>query len=520
MFISLIEIERKFIKKEDKLISKIPTQLTMKNTYIISTKNGLNNVKLFDVIPEGLFLLLTGSNKQIYAEILLLLYENIQAERFGIRYDVMRDLIQELLETHIELGLSLDDMNDEQSESIQGTNNQTSVEESARIKANAILRRLETMRWLSVETRSQFDRYLVLPHYASKLIGLFKELCDAKTVEYQRFAFLIYQSLSGEAARHQPCSAILGAADISSQFRQELIALYNNMKAHMEQVILKTSIQDVLDHHFEQYKSQIVDKSYHRLKTSDHVARYRMQILHTVQQWLLNSTLMEEAALDGVKSGLYEALDEARRAIRQALFFIEETFLGLDELFYQIDVRHNQYLRSSFERARYLSQQNEGTEQQIVKLLGLLSQFSNFSEADTIFSLRQVKTLQEQSLLPPRRMRVLHQPETHIVVDLPEHVRNELKEKSAQKMRKAVTRKKVNDYVLQKLDGRRQMELVELAPQSAEEYILLGYIYLYGSDGGSVFHIQRNPGRQILVIGNYRFNNHTIKRRGRGYNGV
>lgn len=465
-------------------------------------------------------MLLTGSNKQIYAEILLLLYENVQAERFGIRYDVMRDLIQELLETHAELGHSLDDMSDEQSESNQVENNQTSVEETVRIKANAILRRLETMRWVSVETRSQFERYLVLPHYASKLIGLFKELCEAKTVEYQRFAFLIYQSLSGEAARFQPCSAVLGAADISAQFRQELITLYNNMKAHMEQVILKTSIQDVLDHHFEQYKSQIVDKSYHRLKTSDHVARYRMQILNTVQQWLLDSTLIEEAALDGVKSGLYDALDEASRAVRQALFFIEETFLGLDELFYQIDVRHNQYLRSSFERARYLSQQNEGTEQQIVKLLELLSQSSYSGEEDRIFSVRQVKSLQEQSLLPPRRIRALHQPEAHIVVELPEHVRNELKEKSAQKMRKAVTRKKVNDYVLQKLNGRKEMELVELAPQSAEEYVLLGYIYLYGSEGGSAFQVQRNPDRQILVIGNYRFNNHTIKRRGGGNNGV
>ncbi|MCK8487518.1 DUF5716 family protein [Paenibacillus sp. MBLB2552] len=471
-------------------------------------------MKLFDVIPDGLFLLLTGSNKQIYAEILLLLYENVQAERFGIRYEVMRDLIQELLETHEELGQSIHEPDHDEKPLLQREPEQISLEEATRAKANAILRRLETMRWISVETRSQFDRYLVLPHYSSKLIGLFKELCEAKSVEYQRFAFLIYQSLTGEAAKLQPCSAVLSAADVSAQFRQELIALYNNMKAHMEQVVRKTSIQDVLDHHFEQYKSQIIDKSYHRLKTSDHVARYRMQILNTVQQWLLDSAIMEEAALDGVKSGLYAVLEEAERAVRQALFFIEETFLGLDELFYQIDVRHNQYLRSSFERARYLSQQSEGTEQQIAKLLELLGKVSPSEEQDRIFAIREIRALSDHSLLPPRRKRAPHQPEAHIVIDMPEHIRQELKEKSVEKMRKAITRKKVNDYVLQKLDGRTEMELMELAPHNAEEFILLGYVYLYGNDGGSSFRLQRRTDRQVLVIGNYRFDNHTIKRRG------
>ncbi|MNW48891.1 hypothetical protein D3C74_262810 [compost metagenome] len=470
-------------------------------------------MKLFDVIPEGLFQLLTGSNKQIYAEILLLLFENTQSERFGVRYEVMRDLIQELLETRLELGESISDLDEEEKPSIQHGHEQISLEEVTRAKANAILRRLERMRWVDVETRSQFDRYLVLPHYASKLIGLFKELCEAKSVEYQRFAFLIYQSLTGEAAKQQPCSAVLSAAEVSRQFRQEIIALYNNMKSHMEQVVQKTTIQEVLDHHFEQYKSQIIDKSYHRLKTSDHVAKYRMQILNTVQQWLLDSTLLEEAVLDGVNSGMYAVIEEAERAVKEALFFIEDTFLGLDELFYQIDVRHNQYLRSSYERARYLSQQNEGTEQQIARLLEMLNRNSPLEEEDRIFSVRQTRTLTEYSLLPPRRKRAPHQAEVHVVVDIPDHIREELKGKSVEKIKKAVTRMKVDDYVLQRLEGRTEMELLELAPKTAEEFILLGYVYLYGNDGGSRFNIRRKAERQVLLIGGYRFDNHTIEQK-------
>lgn len=471
-------------------------------------------MKLFDVIPEGLFQLLTGSYKQVYAECLLLLYEYTQTERFGIRYEVMRDLIQELLESRVEYGDALDGLEGEE-EGADSRQDQVSMEEVTRAKAGFILRRLERLRWVDVETRNQFERFLVLPHYASRIIGVLRELCEARTVEYQRFAFLIFQSLTGEAAKQQPCSAVLSAADVSRQFRQELIALYNNMKHHMEQVVQQSTIQEVLDHHFDQYKSQIIDKSYHRLKTSDHVARYRLQILHTVQQWLLDPEILRDAANDGVKSGIYPSAEEAERAVKEALFFIEDTFAGLEDIFYQIDVRHNQYLRSSFERARYLSQQNEGLETQLARMLELMGKHKQgpVLDGDRLFALRQVRMLSEPSLLPPRRKRAPHQPEAHVVVDMPAHVREELRGKNAEKIRKAVTRKKVDDYVLGKLGGRPEMEMQELAPRTVEEFILLGYVYLYGSDGGSGFKIKRNPERQVMLVGGYRFDNHIVQRK-------
>ncbi len=471
----------------------------------------MTSMKLFDIIPDRLFTLLVGSNKQIYAEALLLLYDQAQTERFGIRFNVMRDLLQEMLDTRRELGedIAVLDTEDEESERSDDLR-QINMEDLTRAQANTMLRRLEERKWIDVETRAQFERFIVLPHYASRLIGVLKELCDARTVEYQRFAFLVYQSLTGEGARLQPCSAVMSAAEVSGQFRQELVALYNNMKHLMEQVVQKTSIQDVLDHHFDHYKTQIIDKSYHRLKTSDHVARYRMQILNTVQQWLLDRQQLEEAALDGVKSGLYTSVDEAGQAVKQALFFIDETFNGLDELFYQIDVRHNQYLRSSYDRARYLSQQNEGIDQQLARLIERLSKDLSMDGTESLFALRQTRALSEQSLLPPRRKRAPHQPDVHVAVEMPDHLLEELRTKNLERMRKAITRKKVDDYVTNRLGERAEMEMAELAPENAEQFIMLGYIYLYGSDGGSNFLVRRSDGRNILTIGGYRFDNHTI----------
>lgn len=498
-------------------------------------------MRLFEVLPERFFQLLTGPNKQLYAEALLLLYEQSQRERFGIRYDVMRDLLQEMIETQREMGMDYAPDEDEGTEGELSVpagvyeSRQITLEEAARSQANLMLRRLEALKWIDVEDRDQFQRYIVLPHYSSRMLALLKELCEARAVEYQRFAFSTFQVLSGDEAKLRPCFAVREALQITLQFRQELITLYNNMKHHMEQVVRKTSIQEVLDHHFDTYKSQIVDKSYHRLKTSDHVSRYRFQILQKVQDWLLDRDLLEETIADGLESDFYRSREEAEEDIRQALLTIEEIYAGLDEIFYQIDVRHNQYLRSSYDRARYLSQHQTGVSQQLAVLLEHLTQraaapgmkesvkgnaYLSEVEAEQIsvrlFRLQRNEQLSEGSLWIPRQRRQTHQPERHIVVDIPHELKEQLHQANLERMRRSVTRKKVEQFVLERLGTREEMEMRELAPETAEQFLLLTYVYLYGQDGSSVFRLRRNENRTIIHIGPYRFHNHTILRdRGR-----
>jgi len=479
-------------------------------------------MKLFEVLPDNYFQLLTGPNKHMYAEAVLFLYEQSQLERFGIRYDVLRDLLQEMIESYKEKGIDFSPEEEEGDPAVTGEatewqSGQLKVEEISRAQANALIRRLAKLRWIDVEVRDQYEQYIVLPHYTSRILALFKELCDNRTVEYQRFAFVTYQLLTGEEAKRRPSFAVREAAQVTIQFQQELITLYNNMKHHMEQVVQKMSIQDVLDHHFDVYKKQIVDLSYHRLKTSDHVSRYRFQILQTVQKWLLDRDLMEETIEDGIRNEFYADRQEAEADIRTALYRIEEIYNGLDEIFYQIDLRHNQYLRSSYDRARYLSQQTQGLDQMLADILEHFSRIRNRIPEDSfpwpqLFHLQRVNTLTENSLLPPRSKRPLHQPEKHIVVPVSDELKAALREQSKERIRKAVTRKKVEQYVLARMGERAQIELAELAPQNPEEFLMLTFVYLYGQDGMSAFRLKRSEERSILLVGPYRFHNHTIVR--------
>ena len=298
-------------------------------------------MELFDVLPEHFFGLFAGKCRRIYAEAGLCLYEQYRLAQFGIEQEILRDKFQELIESWAEAGVAYED---------ESFSEKDAADES-RAKANHMIRRMKEFGWLDYEQRENFKIFILLPHYSSRLWGLFANLCEGRAVEYQRFAFTTYQVLSGEAAKVQPSMAVLEAERLAEEFVEELRILLNNIKNKMEQVSAQTSLQDVLSHHFVEYRADIVDRSYHRLKTSDHVSRYRIRILQEVQEIRQNKERLRALCDDAVRRQLADSVEAAEYRMNASLQTIEEIYRGLDDMFAQIDRRHNQYVRASYERA-------------------------------------------------------------------------------------------------------------------------------------------------------------------------
>lgn len=463
-------------------------------------------MRLFEVLPEQLFQVFAGKSRRIYAEVLLLLHEQYHVNRFGIQYDIMRDLTQELLEAQEELGVTFEE--DEDQELAAPVPDGPAVD-PFRVKANALLRRLERLGWIQVEVRDSFRVFIVLPHYASRLLTLFRELCEARAVEYQRFAFITYQLMTGEEAQMRPSFAVFEAERMTGQFLDELKILVNNMKHHMEQLAAKTSVQDVLSHHFEEYKTQIIDRSYHRLKTSDHVSRYRQRILATVRDWLRDRDWLAAAVEDSLRNEFFHDRKAAAEKLRAALLGIEEAYRGLDEIFYQIDLRHNQYLRASFDRARYLSQHSHGIDQCLAGILEVLARQSEDGaqpeDLTRLFRLATLRHLAEGSLYVQRQRRAPHQPEPPVVVEIPAALREELRRRSFKRLQESITREKVRAFIRERLRDRSSMGIEELAPKNLEEFLYLIHVYLYGYSGNAGFRLVREGPNRILEIGGFRF---------------
>ena len=249
--------------------------------------------KLFDILPEQFFNLLTGKNKKVYAEVLNLIYEQSAINRFGIPHRHLRDYVEELLEAGEEAG-GIPNFEEEEEINSEIDEELDLFMDKYRIQANAILRRLAELKWTQTEARNGYEEFVVLPYYTNRMLAIFKELQEAKPVEYQCYAFVTYQMLIGDEVKLRPAFVVHEAYDYTRQLEQELLILYQNMKHFTDQLAQKSSISEVLDHHFDVYQDEIAEKSYHRLKTSDHVSRYRFQILQKVKEWLIDDELMEE----------------------------------------------------------------------------------------------------------------------------------------------------------------------------------------------------------------------------------
>lgn len=469
-------------------------------------------MKLFEVIPENFFSMLSSPNKHIYADALLHLYNEYQKNRFGIPYELLRDVFQEVIETYDEAGKVYDE---------EGTNYSDSTDEDIyRTKANALIRRLRENKWIDIEDRDQYRQFVVLPHYSSRVLGVLQELCDGRSIEYQRYAFSTYQLLTGEEANQNPCMAVLEAEKMTKSFLDELQIMINNMKKHMEQVTALTSIQEVLDYHFNHYKSKIVDLSYHRLKTSDHVAKYRTRILDQVQKWLLDADWIVEASQNGVQLGMYDDVEPAEQQIRQSLYTIEEVYRDLDNIFHLIDTRHNMFLRSSYERARYLTQHNQGIDQQLISILNFLGEGNTAEESmlnlSDSFQLLNIDHLGENSLLTPRKKRAPFIPEEHEEEELDEERKRELMLENQKRLQRAVTREKIRGYVLERMNGKEEIQIKDLTPTNSDEFLLMIYVYLYGYDGKSGFRLIRKEGDLLIQDNMYRFFDRKIIRNEEG----
>lgn len=463
-------------------------------------------MRLFDVIPERLFSLFTGTNREIYAEAVLEVYRQYKTNRFGMEYEHVRDRLEELIEREENLGsaFTLEEEGTEQVQDYRG-------------KANAILRKLQELKWIDVEERSHFQRFIILPRYAARILGVFDELADERTTEYQRFALDAHQALTGAGIQKQPALAIQTAAVSTDQLVDELSLLSNNMKSYVGELVAKQSLEDVLSHHFDRYMTDIVDRNYHRLKTSDHVSIYRGEILEIVFNWMNDPELMERAVGDLLKYEQKLTREEAEVSVTSSLQFIEETYRNLDELYEQIDLRHLQYIRSSYDRAKYLTQHSHGFDQQLADLLEHVGKVDELSVsiAESVRIL-ETKQLMEESLLTPRQRRSPHTPQKHIEIQLSPEIRKKIAEEDMKDIKTRVTKKKVHEYVVSRMGDREIAEMKDFIPRSLEEFILMPFIYLHGYEDEGPYMLVMPEERLLIKMGDYRFDNLQIRLRREG----
>lgn len=465
-------------------------------------------MNLFERVPARLFSVLASPGREVYAHVLFLIYGLFREMRFGIPREVAVDAATAFLEGQV---LAPDALSELGEDGVA----------DARQKAQAVLRRLRDDRWLELEVRTNYEEYVNLYDYSIQVLEVLDRIRTQRRAEYAGYVYGTYAALAVAEADRQGAMALERAYDQTEQLVRELQSLQHNIRQYTERLVRQHSPREILAIHFLEYKEQVLDRSYHQLRTSDHVSKYRPRILEKVEQWLHEPGRVEQVAREEARRhGL--PLEEAEGVVRSRLQSIHTAYAQMDDLLDEIDRRNAQYAKASLEQVRYLLNPSKDTEGQLVDLLALLAaelsggglraDESLPAPWEALFRLFPVQTLEPTSRYRPRQTRD-HRPQPLDVSDPAAPERAAVRAQTRARLTGRLTAARIEEWVLGQMGDRAAVQAADLQVADIEGFIRLIYAGSLGRSRRVQFTVDYRGEPTAAAGGRFRFKNVTLRRK-------
>ncbi len=327
-------------------------------------------MKLFEVLPQNLFSILTSKNKEIYAEALFVLRKAFKQEMTIRKSDLASMLIANLDEKMYEMDVTEEETEKDDSDVEKGGAATLSS------RAHLLLRRLKETGWIDLEYQvDSFEENITLPDYSVKLTNLLFSFTDESAKEYNSYVYSTYSDLktADQERDDYMYTALINAYDKTAQLVDELKTLHNNIRRYHQALNEYMTVNDVLKGHFDEYQNQIMDRIYHPLKTLDSVPRFKGPIIKILNTWLADHSLRERIGEQAILRGKYQSKEEAGEDIILKIGDISDTYERLEEMLEEIDRKNSAYTRASIEKMRYLLNSDRSIKGKIIDLLKHIS---------------------------------------------------------------------------------------------------------------------------------------------------
>ncbi len=465
----------------------------------------------FDILPPGLFNVFSsmgnGSLQRHYMVILLRLYALAEFNRFGLAREVVVDEIVHYLkesnaEGEIAAEMAIQPTGESDSVSITG-------QKSEQDYASYLIRRLADSGWIEREQYADYSETIILPDYAFTLLEALRTIQEQKPREFTGQLYAAHQLITSANTNKDfsPSLAVSQAYENVRQVVRGLSELNQNIRRYVERATKQTEIADLLHLQFDDY-TQTLGPAYHALKTSDHVSRYRRDIINQLQAWQLDANwLTQTAELLATQSKLSPAQAEAE--ISHSMQFIAHQLEGLDPLLNDIDSRHAQYLRTSLRQVRYQLGSADGSFKD--KLVSLAKGIATLRESgltelpDDAPGLvgAPVDIPDSHSFYTPPQRRTPFTPDTIVVPVLsPDDLLN-LRAATMQDVTQAFSPDKVNRKVIGFFNGHKRLPLAEIPTDVRHDLHWLTTIIAYAHHPDVAYGLERMDGEPV-VVGEYR----------------
>lgn len=455
---------------------------------------------MFNVIAENFFVPLASPNKLVYWECICKLFSVMDNQlSFGIEREALVEELQYYFEQNNAASIVEEDIESDDSRS----------------KANWMLRRLEFYGWIEIETDKSYIQKVNFKEYAVKVIKTLTEIETGKQIEYQGYIYTIYSLL--RSSTDNPGIVLLQILENTDLLVTGLKNLNSSIKHYIDELTKHKTVAEIMNALFNDYITNIVDKAYHRLLTSDNVSKFRPEIIERLESKSRSKAYVERACAD--IAGIQEiSVEEAEESVYHYIRQIIDAFQNMDDILMEINQKNTQYQRAAINRAKFLLTGSEDVRGQLKELLIGINERMNEESMemngiyridflDELVRIYSTSVLDEKSFYSPIEGRKEFQPSQidDGVVDL--ELRQEKLQRMMEKMQRVLNPEKINNYIKKHMGENRQIYASKLPMETTEDFVKVIYVRLYGQRKNMQYTIDI---QDEIEINGYRFKDFKI----------
>lgn len=464
---------------------------------------------LFDIIPENFFHPLAAPGKLVYWECICRLFAVTNRQlSFGVERDVLVDELQFYFDSAMAAQMPEDEL--------EGGGSVGSM--SSRDKANFVLRKLESYGWIAVDTDHSYVQRVNFRDYAVQVMKTLLAISEEKRTEYQGYIYTIY-SLA-RAGLDNPGIGLLQIVENTDALITGLKSLNANIKRYIDELTKHSTVAEIMDALLNDYYTNVVDKAYHRLLTSDNVSKFRPEILERLESSSRSARYLNKAAAELAELREIPA-EEAKEEVLSMLHEVIDAFRQMDEILGEINKKNTRYQRAAINRARFLLSSGEDVRGQLKEILIFLNEkvtekkldynaVYELEEMDRLVKIFSWEYLDMDSLYAPVEGKKEFVPEAVEVFTADYALREEKRRRMAEKLARILSPEKINAYVTEMLGDRQAMLASELPLTADDTFIRLIYIRLYGQRKNMDYTLEL---REPVERDGFRFRDFVIRRK-------
>ena len=458
---------------------------------------------MFHILPGNFFVPLSSPNRIVYWECICKLFSTMELQ---LSFGVERDVLVDELEYYFDQTQAAE-MEEDEFQALD-----------SRGKANSMLRKLEFYGWIEVETDKSYVQRVNFKEYAVKIMKTLLEIAEGKQIEYQGYIYTIY-SLVRSNTDH-PGIVLLQILENTDMLITGLKNLNSNIKHYIDELTKHRTVAEIMDALFNDYITNIVDKAYHRLLTSDNVSKFRPEIIERLESKSRNKTYVAKAAQE--IAGIREiSVEEGQELVYRYLHEIIEAFRNMDDILMEINQKNTQYQRAAINRARFLLSGDEDVRGQLKEILLGLNEAVNEEQMDLggiyriefldgLIRLYGSSVMDSNSLYSPTEGRKEFVPQELVAEEPDLLLRQEKMRRITEKMQRILSPEKIGKYVDSQLGDNLEMRAAQFPLENVEDFIKIIYIRLYGQRKNMNYTVES---LKETEAGGYRFKDFVIRRK-------